>query len=346
MLLWTLLAALLLPASAALADAGEEAPACRDETPLSQAAGELLLQAKRPSSDALTAAVRAAGSDLVGVRAYYYRRGERGAQQWLAQVERDADAALVCGFAQTAETRLLLVAVRAGSLDALSAGSTRVRGALAAGFRDPELVISDGQGALQRIKLDRAALERGVPVSEALPRPALVQLLARGPSGPRPLAERVLPAERGEPPAAAGASPQPPPAAGGDAEPDVAALLSELRAEQARPALRDNALLARVAAEHATRVCQDGRVAHELTPGENPQRRLREAGVQAQRVGETVARAPSIGAAFTAFEHSPSHRLTLLERGFTDAGVGQAADAQGRHCVVILLAAWPRFVGR
>jgi uncharacterized protein YkwD len=68
--------------------------------------------------------------------------------------------------------------------------------------------------------------------------------------------------------------------------------------------------------------------------------------VEARRVGETVARAQSTAAAFAAFEHSPSHRLTLLEPDFTDAGVGNVQDADGRSCVVILLATWPRYVGR
>jgi uncharacterized protein YkwD len=44
--------------------------------------------------------------------------------------------------------------------------------------------------------------------------------------------------------------------------------------------------------------------------------------------------------------NSPSHRLTLLERGFTDAGIGRASDTRSKVCVVVLLAEWPRFTGR
>jgi uncharacterized protein YkwD len=73
---------------------------------------------------------------------------------------------------------------------------------------------------------------------------------------------------------------------------------------------------------------------------------LRDAGVSARLVGETVARAADHGAAFAAFERSPSHRLTLLERRFTDAGIGEVKDRDGHSCVVVLLAAWPRYVGR
>ncbi|HMI90452.1 MAG TPA: CAP domain-containing protein, partial [Polyangiales bacterium] len=123
-------------------------------------------------------------------------------------------------------------------------------------------------------------------------------------------------------------------------------MLAALRREQRQPELRPNALLAKVAREHAERVCQSGVVAHELERGANPEQRLLAAGIRARRVGETVARAAGAETAFAAFEHSPSHRLTLLERGFTDVGVGQSTDSEQRHCVVVLLAEWPRFVGR
>ena len=107
--------------------------------------------------------------------------------------------------------------------------------------------------------------------------------------------------------------------------------------------MRVNRLRRGVAAAHARGVCDGGRVAHELEPGADPEQRLRRVGISARLVGETVARASSPGSAFGAFERSPSHRLTLLERSFTDAGIGKVTDAQGRSCVVVLLAAWPRY---
>ncbi|MFI5306024.1 MAG: CAP domain-containing protein [Polyangiales bacterium] len=338
-----LLLALLVPASA-LADAGEGMPECDEDIPLSRAAAELLLQARAPSPEALTAAVREAGSDLVGVRAYLWHEGERGARDWLAKLAQGADAMLVCGNAQNERTRIVLAALRGGTLAPLTRTSTLVRGSLSPGFRDPELVIADASGELQRVRLDAARLSKGVTLADELPRPAKVQLLARGPSGPRPLAERILPAA--DPNAKPLASPRAAPELAQQGDANAAALLSALRRDHGRPALRENALLGKVASAHAQRVCGEGRVAHELEPGEDPERRLREAGVQAHRVGETVSRAPTASAAFSAFERSPSHLLTLLEPSFTDAGTGVASDTQGRNCVVVLLAAWPRFVGK
>jgi hypothetical protein len=343
LLLWILLLGLLLPASVA-ADAGREAPDCDEEPSLSRAAAELLLEAAQPTPDALMRAVRAAGSDAVAVRAYLWRAADvtADANAWLAAFARKADARVVCGRAQSAASGLLLVAARAGSLEPLSSDSARVRGNVSDRFRDPELVVADAYGELQRVAVDRTQLARGIPIANDLARPARVQLLARGPLGPRPIAERVLPAFDG----AAAQDPLADDRQTGPAQHTVAERLDGLRAESGRPALRTNQLLAAVATEHARHVCADGRVAHELAPGGDPKQRLLAAGVSARRVGETVSRADDAAGAFTAFEHSPSHRFTLLEPGFTDVGTGQAKDAQGRTCVVVLLAEWPRFVGR
>lgn len=103
-----------------------------------------------------------------------------------------------------------------------------------------------------------------------------------------------------------------------------------------------NQLLAVSAQRHATRVCELGKVAHRLREGEDPETRLREEHIEARAVGEAVARAGSADAALSAVFDSPSHRLAVTERGFTDAGIGQASDAKGHTCLVVLLAAWPR----
>jgi uncharacterized protein YkwD len=101
-----------------------------------------------------------------------------------------------------------------------------------------------------------------------------------------------------------------------------------------------------VAERHARSVCDSGRVAHELRPGRDPESRLAEAGVSARLVGETIARSTDSSSAFGALQRSPSHLMTLLDRRFTDAGVGLARDRAGRCCAVVLLASWPRYAPR
>jgi uncharacterized protein YkwD len=269
----------------------------------------------------------------------------------LADFAKSSDAPMACGIAHGASKHLLLATARGGVLQPLDARSRAVRGKLQPGFKAAELVIADASGGLQRFAVDARSLARGVPLDAELPRPVQIQLVARGRHGPRPLAERVLPADdaSADDSAARPSPSEPPPVATSSAAEHsgarTAALLTELRHDERRPDLRDNDLLTKVASEHAQRVCAKGVVAHELERGANPEQRLRAAGIQARRVGETVARAASSEAAFAAFEHSPSHRLTLLERGFTDVGIGESIDAQQRHCVVVLLAEWPRYVG-
>lgn len=353
-----LLLGVLLPASVH-ADAGGEALPCQDEPTLSAAAAELLLLNRKPSSEHLTRTVREAGSDAVQVRALLWRGdSDDQARAWLVELAAGADAPTVCGVAHGAGKHLVLASARGGALEPLGAGSRAVKGRLAPDFRAAELVIADADGGLQRLAVDRDQLARGVPIAADLSRPLHVQLVARGRRGPRPVAERTLPARDH----ASGRAASPPHATPGPATATAASpkapekrpapetrvddLLAALRSEQRQPELRPNALLAKVAGEHARRVCEQGVVAHELERGSDPQQRLLAAGVRARRVGETVARAASAEAAFTAFERSPSHRLTLLERGFTDAGVGESSDGEQRRCVVILLAEWPRFVGR
>jgi len=349
-----LLLGVLLPASA-LADAGGDTLPCQDEPALSAAAAELLLLNTKPTSEHLTLAVREAGSDAVQVRALLWTgETDERARAWLREVSAAADAPTVCGVAHGAGKHLLLATARGGALEPLGARSRAVKGRLAREFRAAELVIADAAGGLQRLAVDAEQLARGVPISPELARPAQIQLVARGKRGPRPVAERTLPAETGATTAdrapsqdasqsQPSAGPQPANAAGSGHIDDM---LAALRREQRQPELRPNALLAKVAHEHAQRVCERGVIAHELERGANPEQRLLAAGIKARRVGETVARAASAETAFAAFEHSPSHRLTLLERGFTDVGVGRGTDAEQRHCVVVLLAEWPRFVGR
>ncbi|MDD9937424.1 MAG: CAP domain-containing protein [Myxococcales bacterium] len=336
MLLRILLAALLVPASA-LADAGEEEPACEHDPALARAAAELFLSNEPPSAAAIERALRVAGSDLVRVRARLTPHSEPGFGGFLREHAARTDAALVCGVATSDRGHLMLIAARGGSLSPLSVDSTHVRGALTAGFVEPQLVVSDAEGQLERLRVTPAQLRAGIPIARELPRPARVQLLARGPAGPRPVAERVLPAAS-DPGATADT---------GGATVSGASSWQRLsglrRAAGVRP-LRQHRLLREVAQAHAERVCATGRVAHTLEPGGDPEQRLRVAGVRARRVGETVSRAANPGAAFSAFERSPSHRMTLLERGFTDAGIGEAR-VEERTCVVVLLAAWPRFVG-
>lgn len=347
----TLLALVLLCPASVVADAG---PPCLLDDALSNAAASLLLAGRAPDSRALVAAVRQADSDAVSVHALFLPREDPAVmERWLRELRAGADAPLACGDARGEAGRLLVASARGGTLAPLTAASTVIRGALLPGFDHPEVVISSADGTLTRLGVEPSMLSSGIPLAEDVARPATIQLLARGASGPRPIAERVLPSQArslSTGPAAAYAA-FASPSIGDEVEASAAARVlsprvSALRRDHGRLDVRDNRLLFAVASAHAREVCEQGKLAHELVPGRDPEARVREAGLRARLVGETIGRAADAGTAFAALTESPSHLLTLTEPRFTDVGIGVARDGGGRSCVVVVLAAWPRYVGR
>lgn len=342
---------LLLLAVATIARA-EELP-CTPDAPLTTAAAELLLtgNGKAPDFQQLTAALRAADSEAVSPRALFLTADDSArATTWLKDLRAKSDADLICGDARSESARLIIASARGATL---AASRNRLRGTLAPNFDKPELVFRRADGTLTRFATTPAELERGIPLDPEW-QATQVQLVAKGPTGPRPVAERAMqPA-----PADSGLSPESAPprrdlstelSLSSDAPLDargVFGVVAQLRERYGRPNLRANRLVDRVALNHARAVCAQGRVAHELEPGVTPETRVARAGLRAQLVGETVARAADAIGALTAMWQSPSHSLTLIERRFTDIGIGLASDEQSHTCLVIMLLAWPRPIPR
>jgi uncharacterized protein YkwD len=357
---WLALAVLVALTPTVLAQ--PQAATCAPDDHLSLAAAELLLASRtKPDAQQLMAAVRAADSDAVGVHALFAPAATPDAPQaWLSQLREHADGPLVCGSAAGEAGRLWIASVRAGALQPLDLHKRVVRGELSAGFDRAELVVAAADGHLARVGVSAAALRAGVGLDDDLdltdrPLPWSIQLVATGPSGPRPIAERRLPVSHEPVDASAASSPDAAPApvstkdatkAAADDSRELTRLVLDLRADRDRPRLRDNRLLRQAAHEHALAVCNQGRLAHELTKGAGPPERLAHTGLSARLVGEAIARSASPNAALDAFQRSPSHLLTLLEPRFTDFGVGVAIDPEGQRCFVVMLCAWPRPLGR
>ncbi|HEX6240303.1 MAG TPA: CAP domain-containing protein [Polyangiales bacterium] len=341
-----LVSALLVIGASLAADsaAALELP-CRQEDALSETAAELLLTGAKLRADALLPRARALGFDGVALQAHE-GLDDAALIAWIKQQSDRADAPLVCGEASSEARRLVLVSARAGRL---RFENQRVQGQLAPGFRAPHLVIEDRDGRPERIDLRVEQLTQGValPAERSWVR---VQLVAEGPAGPRPVAELTLGATR-QSGFVAAPEPEPPaPAEKSDEKGDgrerslgsLFARLGAFRRHEGAPSVRENQLLAVSAQRHATRVCELGKVAHRLREGEDPETRLRDEHIEARAVGEAVARASSADAALSAIFESPSHRMAVSEKGFTDAGIGRASDTKGHTCLVVLLAAWPR----
>jgi hypothetical protein len=348
------LLALLLPA---FGTADSNAVCSWDEV-LSSAAAALVSRGERPDSDALVKAVRDAGSAAVGLHAIWVSNDDhQTVDLWLREMRANSDAPLACGDARNESGRLVIAEARAGSLATVDRTSTQIRGWLIASFSNPELVIAYDNGEIRRHPIDRKTLETGVPLATEPIRPVHVQLIARGPAGPRPIAERVI-APKANAPGLSRANRNAQSVSlskvseadrlskGVRVEPTLWVRLRDLRKTRGISDLRKNRLIESVAVRHARAVCDIGRAFHELEPGDNPEVRLAREGVRARIVGETIARSVSPDAAFVALTKSPAHKSTLLDPRFTDAGVGLASDPSGKSCLVIVLAAWPRFVGR
>ena len=311
--------------------AAEPKAVCRKDKELARVAEELAALQYIPPSPELIRTAREAGVDANPVYAKFGVSGEiEGFKSWLMDLEETADAPLICGRARSGDRVVFVAAVRAGSLT--THGKESLHAEIVDTFREPYLVVRDARGSSRRIPVDGEGSGSTVTLPPEWSRPLFVQLVATGPNGPRPVAERwvgKIPQHRR-------------PARDGSQSPR--AWLMQLRRAAGTRSLRPNRLLSQEATSHAHAVCQSGRLGHELDPFGDPEARLLKRGIEARVVGEAIARAGTLREALHAIEDSPSHRLTVTDPRFTDAGWGKAEDERGRTCAVVLLASWPRKV--
>jgi len=304
---------------------------CRDDDRLSETAAALLLSGEPISSTLLLRRAREHGFDGVAVHARESANAEN-LTAWLDALREGAEGTAVCGEAQSESRRLVLASLRGGSLQR---DGDKLRGSLEPGFREPSLVVESGAGELVSLPVSRAQLTSGFSLPSEL-HARRVQLIAESASGPRPVAELALVAD--------GFVESPGEPAKGPKKRSIESMLAQVSAFRRGlgvSTLRDNRLLTESAQRHATRVCELGKLAHRFE-GEDPELRLAREHVSARGVGEVLARAESSDRAFQALLDSPSHRLALGRKDFTDAGVGQASDKKGQICLVVLMASWPR----
>lgn len=295
------------------------AQGCEHDDALSRAASELLLAGGGWTSREVIDAAHAAGSDAPTVHALF--RADGDASEWLARLGSEVR----CGRAESERGTLWLAAPSLGHLEVVSEDPLRVRASFAVGTGAATLFVLDARGETAAFEVPGSPTELDLGRDLALP--ATLQLVAAHADGPRPVAERTLGGVR----AASGLA---------EGEPVLGAIESLRRGVESLP-LRTSRLLAHIADAHAEAVCRSGRVAHELEAGD-AEERLEAAGVRARHVGEVVARGRDRGAAWQALTTSPSHHGALTDARFTDVGIGEATDDEGRSCLVVVLAAWPR----
>lgn len=297
---------------------------CTEDARLAEAAAALALE-EDPSEETLMNLVRAAGSETP--RAHALSVGEDESSRlttWIASLRERGETPLACGEASTGTRRVIVAAPAAATL---VVEGRHVSGHIAPGWREPLLYAEDVDGEVHVLPLTSPTFAMSVPEDLDVVR---FQVVASGPEGPRPVAERVLGVREAD----------------GLAAPEPRARVAELRHEADAMPLRASRLFDRIAAAHAESICEAGEAAHELEPGRDPSARLLEEGVVARHVGEVAARGVDVVHALDVLARSPSHRAALLDPRFTDFGVGTATSDDGHHCVVVILTAWPRIVAR
>ena len=279
------------------------------------------------SADALLAGARTEGHaqypslHLVTLHA----DDDAGRDAWIAQLLARGLGPLRCGEARDARRVVYVAAPAQGSLELTTEG---VRVALTEGFAAPVVYVRSGTAEPVAFAVREGLAE--VPF-ETLATPLVLQLVATNAQGPRPIAELVI---GGHAPSASAPL---------EVLPSDASLIDLLRGRHERGALRPNRMLLRAAQAHAEQSCRAGQVAHVLSDEGDARARLLQSHIAARHVGEVVARAEGEAAAWRALAESPSHRLAIGDARFTDVGIGRA-ESRGRTCLVVILAARPRWV--
>ena len=160
---------------------------CIKSTQLEGVASQLAHLQHIPPSPELIRTAREAGVDANPVYAKFGVTGEFDSfKTWLEDLNETADAPLICGRARSGQRIVLVAAVRAGALKLV--GKNRLHAEVVEDFRDPYLVVRDSKGSSRRIAVDGGAYGATISLPLEWDRPLFVQLVATGPSGPRPVA--------------------------------------------------------------------------------------------------------------------------------------------------------------
>lgn len=319
------------------------------ELPLSQVAAAIASAKARSAPIAEVADVstllRVLGGPHVWPRVWTLEMREPDAERvreawsswWSSVAAGDAAGERRCGTAlvESGDGRTIMAAVVVDALADLAPIPLRARtgqwlrfdARLLADARQAELSLLGPDGGPRAVSgALRAGTFRAVFSAD---RPGFwrAQLLLDAGQGPRPALEAWIFVDR-EPDLAEATrgAPGTGSALPDDASTDVlrAALsgwIDAARRADGLPSLRRDTALDQLAQQHAEAMARRGQTAHDVGDGP-PADRLSRAGILARRIGENVARAPSLERAHRVLWDSPSHRGNIVEPSFDVLGVG------------------------
>jgi uncharacterized protein YkwD len=204
---------------------------------------------------------------------------------------------------------------------------------------DAKVILLGPTGEPAAIPTEQAGSMVRARFAAASPGQWLIQLLASGDTGPRPMLEAMLFVD--VPPAPTfDAEPVPGETALGqdtDSELALDQMVTAMRQETRRPMMRRDRSLDHLAVEHAQSMRHAHRLGHDVGDGPTHER-LAAANFRAHLAGENVAHAADAVRAHRTLWASPSHRSNLLHRGFARWGLGVVRDEDGSLWVCELFA--------
>lgn len=211
----------------------------------------------------------------------------------------------------------------------------RLCGILEPTFAAPEVLVTVPGGAVERAAASTSAGGRFcAPISFPKAGRYTAELLARGPGGPEVAAlffVDVGPTPRGtvgwvavEPEDPAGARAQ------------ILERVNALRSAIGAAPVRIDPRLSAVAQEYSERMARGRFFAHVAPDGSTLYKRLRAGGYAHRGAGENLGRAEGPLAAHFGIEHSPGHRLNVVNPRWSVLGIGvAAATVEGRREVIL-----------
>jgi uncharacterized protein YkwD len=113
-------------------------------------------------------------------------------------------------------------------------------------------------------------------------------------------------------------------------EQNILDLTNKAREKEELPPLKPNALLCKAAREHSANMAKQGKLDHVLDD-KNPADRVKETGYEWASVAENIAYGDDLtpAGAVDLWMNSPPHKKNILNKDYTEIGIGSARNDKG-----------------
>jgi len=227
-----------------------------------------------------------------------------------------------------------------------SDGQLRVDFRLPQGLSSPRGLISRSSGGIEEIMISSHAGQYTAQASCPRAQSCVIELLADGALGLKPLTQLSFPraleelSQLPDEPRSLG------PARGAHLQEKRDWLLSKLQEERARVSLPPLSLdphLTRVAQAHAQEMASAHYFAHHSPRSGSPLQRLHSSGYVALKVGENIAQNKTLLGAHRSLYRSLGHRRNMLDPDYSKVGIGVSSGAQGELVTQLFALPAPRY---